>query len=66
MDHLHHAAAYHSERINRGSSTTNNDQDRDAVNLFNRIKETYGQKIEELNELKRQVFLLNHNGGGPG
>jgi hypothetical protein len=48
---------YHSERINRSSS----DQDQDAVNLFNRIKETYGQKIEELNELKRQVFLINHS-----
>jgi hypothetical protein len=30
------------------------------VSLFNRIKDTYAQKIDELNELKRQVFIMNH------
>jgi hypothetical protein len=30
------------------------------VSLFNWIKDTYAQKIDELNELKRQVFIINH------
>ena len=46
---------YHSERTRYHTS----DQDKEAVNLFNRIKSAYAQKIEELNELKRQVFLMN-------
>ena len=29
--------------------------------MFNRIKETYSQKIDELNELKRQVFLMTQS-----
>ena len=28
--------------------------------MFNAIKETYTRKIDELNELKRQVFLLSN------
>ena len=29
--------------------------------MFNRIKETYSSKIDELNELKRQVFLMTQS-----
>ena len=32
--------------------------DREATSLFNAIKDTYAKKIDELNDLKRQVFLL--------
>jgi hypothetical protein len=31
------------------------------LQIFNSIKETYARKIEELNELKRQVFLITHH-----
>lgn len=34
----------------------NGSSDEDAILLFNHIKETYAQKIDELTELKRVVF----------
>ena len=45
----------------RGEAGTNvSDQEREAASLFNAIKETFTRKIDELNELKRQVFLLSN------
>ena len=59
MDHyLYRESGYHSERVRHQTTTTTDDQE--AVSLFNRIKDTYAHKIDELNELKRQVFIMNH------
>ena len=57
MEHLYRDNGYHSERVRHHQTTTD---DQEAVSLFNRIKDTYAQKIDELNELKRQVFIMNH------
>lgn len=43
-----------SERNNYQSTS-----EREAILVFNKVKETYAFKIEELNELKRQVFLYS-------
>ena len=40
---------------------SSSDQDKEAIILFQRIKETYSQKIDDLNELKRQVFVMTDN-----
>jgi hypothetical protein len=58
MEHLYRDNGYHSERVRHHQTATTDDQE--AVSLFNRIKDTYAQKIDELNELKRQVFIMNH------
>ena len=50
---------YNSERIHNNNA--NSDSDKEALQIFNGIKETYARKIEELNELKRQVFLITHH-----
>ena len=57
MENLYRENGYHSERARHHQTTTD---DQEAVSLFNRIKDTYAQKIDELNELKRQVFIMNH------
>jgi len=57
MEHLYRENGYHSERARHHQTTTD---DQEAVSLFNRIKDTYAKKIDDLNELKRQVFIMNH------
>lgn len=47
--------------------TANQDDGETALSIFNHIKEQYALKIDELNELKRQVFIMassSHNSDG--
>lgn len=49
---------------NQNHYSARNNDDSEAIQIFNSIKETYSKKIEELNELKRQVFLIGHHASG--
>ena len=46
----------------RGGGRRNQDVN-EAISIFRHIKELYAKKIDELNELKRQVFLIQASDG---
>jgi hypothetical protein len=67
------AGGSHSERQGRSRSgggahkytpatvgRTPQDDGEMALSIFNHIKEQYAMKIDELNELKRQVFMMSN------
>jgi hypothetical protein len=62
--HQHHFSLNPHTAISGGGSHSDRppaDSYSEAIVIFNSIKETYSKKIEELNELKRQVFLIGHH-----